>query len=85
MDWQVLIFLIFFLCFSKKGSCMHVCRPNKVGYPLKVDRGLVFFSLFTWSAGRVVALASCVSVLDSECWYSTVLVRYWSSKAGYSS
>jgi len=25
---------------------MHVCRPNKVGYPLKVDRGGVFFLPF---------------------------------------
>jgi len=54
---------------------MHVCRPNKVGYPLKVDRGGFFFFLFTRSEGRVVVLASCVAALDSECWDSTVLVK----------
>jgi len=63
--------LIFFSSFSKEGSCMHVCRPNKVGYPLKVDRGGFFFFLFTRSEGRVVVLASCVAALDSECWDST--------------
>ena len=44
------------------------CRPNKVGYPLKVlvDRGVFFsFLLFPRSGGRkggVVVLASCVGL-----------------------